>query len=1071
MKTKGNILLVDDTHYILVFLTDILKHEGYTVHTADSGELALHALENLVPDLILLDVKMSGIDGFEVCRRIKSNPKLSLIPIIFLTALTDVNEKIEGIKLGAVDYITKPFHKEELLARVTTHVNYQVILRKYSEQSILVAETNAIKEMNEKLLKAKAIAEENELRFRLMYENTNVGISMVSHDFKILAANNAYCKMLGYSENELIGKSFDFFTHADSLEENLILQEKLGNDLIPAFQMEKKYIHKSGEIIFGLLNATKIKIPNTGGHYFLNNVQDITSKKIAELELLAATRRIEDSEAKFKAIFEHSQDAIGISKDGLNIFFNKAYLKLFGFQSQEELCGKSLLEQIAPSERPKILEYIKKRALNEDIPICYDTIGLKKNGDEFPFEINVGSFYLNSEKYTIAIIRDISERKMYELELKQAKIQAETSEAFLLNIFENIPNMIFIKDAKDLRFTHFNKAGEEFLGISRTEMIGKNDFELFPKEQAEFFVQKDLEVLKSENIVVINQEEINTKTGIKLLSTKKIAIKDQNGNNKYLLGISEDITEKKKIEDELLKAKVRLEDSEFLLIEAQKTAHIGHWNWNIENNLLYWSDEVYNIFGVDKNTFVVSADSFEKAIHPDDLQDFIKTRNESMISNSPMNITHRIVRPGGEIRYVNELSKVIKNKESQITNIFGTVQDITELKLIELELMHAKERAEESDRLKTAFLQNMSHEIRTPLNAICGFSTFLANNDLNEEKRKNFISIIKNSSNQLLAIVTDILTIASLETKLEKANITETNINSIIIELLSIFNQQINNENLRLYSNTELSFNDAIILTDRTKLTQVLTNLLANAIKFTHHGSIEFGYTMSPDLDDKLKPKLLFYVKDTGIGIEPELHQKIFERFRQADLSINRKYGGTGLGLAISKAFIELLGGEIWVESKPDFGSSFYFTIPYNPVHQKEQISKIESSPNNKPLILIAEDDVYNYLYLEESLEDVNCRILHAKNGQQAIDMFKDNPDIKLVLMDIKMPIIDGYTAASIIKKMKPGIPIIAQSAYALAQEKDKYKDQFIEYLTKPIDLDKLKEMILAYLNIKPRRF
>jgi signal transduction histidine kinase len=249
------------------------------------------------------------------------------------------------------------------------------------------------------------------------------------------------------------------------------------------------------------------------------------------------------------------------------------------------------------------------------------------------------------------------------------------------------------------------------------------------------------------------------------------------------------------------------------------------------------------------------------------------------------------------------------------------------------ELQWAKIRAEESNQLKTAFLQNMSHEVRTPLNAISGFSSMLNKPNLADDKKHEFIAIIQNSTTQLISIVNDILTISSIETKQERLNIDKVYINGIIYDLLAIFRNQITTKKISINVKPGLSDHQSDIFTDKTKVTQILTNLLSNALKFTHEGTIVFGYEVvekEPSLDHQAKAlHLQFYVRDTGIGINPDLHEKIFERFRQADLSINRNYGGTGLGLSISKGFVELLGGTIWLVPNTTGGVTFYFTIPY----------------------------------------------------------------------------------------------------------------------------------------------
>ena len=405
---------------------------------------------------------------------------------------------------------------------------------------------------------------------------------------------------------------------------------------------------------------------------------------------------------------------------------------------------------------------------------------------------------------------------------------------------------------------------------------------------------------------------------------------------------------------------------------------------------------------------------------------------------------------------------IFNNKKAKlvlINDVTDKIKAENDLILTNAELTLSKEKAEESDRLKTAFLQNMSHEIRTPLNAISGFSGMLSKPELSKEKSKSFISIIQNSSKQLISIVSDILTISSLETKQETTNIEKVCINNIIVDLLAIFKQQAQNQNISIYAKQQLSDKQSEIYTDKTKIIQIITNLLSNAFKFTHEGFIEFGYNLKEN-------EFEFYVKDSGIGIKPEFHEKIFERFRQADKSINKLYGGTGLGLAISKAFVELLGGNIWVKSEHEKGSTFYFTIPYKPANENDK-TKIHTKQNeNFKTILVAEDEEYNFLFIEELLIDLDLKLIHAKDGRETVEVFKSNPKIDLILMDIKMPIMTGYEAAKIIKELKPDLPIVAQSAYALEHERAKYEGIFDDYLTKPIDENVLKQMVMKYIDI-----
>ncbi|HAN78003.1 MAG TPA: hypothetical protein DCQ31_09645, partial [Bacteroidales bacterium] len=346
-------------------------------------------------------------------------------------------------------------------------------------------------------------------------------------------------------------------------------------------------------------------------------------------------------------------------------------------------------------------------------------------------------------------------------------------------------------------------------------------------------------------------------------------------------------------------------------------------------------------------------------------------------------------------------------------------------------------------------------EIRTPLTAICGFSGLISSPKIDNSKRESFAEIIKTSSDKLLEIVTDILTISSLETGQEQINIQKVCINSIIAELLAEFKQQVKNKQISIYAIQPLADDRTKIYTDKQKLTIVLRSLIANAIKFTNQGFIEFGYNL-------IEENLEFYVKDTGVGIKPELQEKIFESFRQADLTTSKNYGGTGLGLSIAKGYIKLLEGKIWVISSENKGTAFFLTIPYRPINELMKEEK-PGNKNNNGYILVAEDEELNFYLIEEYLNQFGFKFIHAKNGLEAIKLCQINQEIKLVLMDIKMPVMSGDEAALIIKKTNPKLPIIALTAYAMNEEKEKYGIFFDDYITKPIDEQYLKKIITKH--------
>lgn len=397
------------------------------------------------------------------------------------------------------------------------------------------------------------------------------------------------------------------------------------------------------------------------------------------------------------------------------------------------------------------------------------------------------------------------------------------------------------------------------------------------------------------------------------------------------------------------------------------------------------------------------------------------------------------------------LQTSVRNKTKDLQEQLAINTQITR------ELEKQKLKAEESDRMKSAFLANMSHEIRTPMNGILGFTDLLRSQSYSPDEQKKFIDIIKKSGDRMLATINNIIEISKIESGVEKLQITETNIEKIVNELYQFFVSEAEKKGLKLI----LEKNNTVttsFFTDQYKVNSILTNLIKNALKFTPSGWVKIGYSVSENQAD-------FYVADNGIGIEKDKQQSIFDYFVQADSSLSSKFEGSGLGLSISSQYTKMLDGKIWLDSAPGNGSTFFVTLP-NHWSDKQKNNRVKEVKQNFSLphdikIMVAEDDEISFFYLKYLLEKFSKNIIRAKNGNEAIETLKNNPDIKLVLMDSKMPELNGLDAVKRIRSFNPDVFIIAQSAYA----QNGYRHKTIEagcneYIEKPINKTRLYEII-----------
>ena len=759
-------------------------------------------------------------------------------------------------------------------------------------------------------------------------------------------------------------------------------------------------------------------------------ISGVISRAKRIYELKRAKTLAEEGQKRYKSLFyENSLVMLLIDpKTGDIVDANNTACNYYGYSNQQITSLK--ITQINTLSEAEIQVKMKK-ALNTERQ-HFEFKHRLASGEIRDVESYSGKLSVAGNDLLYSIVHDVTERKL-----------AEAKVLKLSSAIEQSPISILITDTTG-SIEYVNPYISQLTGYSPEELLGNNPSILNSGIQSSQFYKKLWDtILKGE---IWEGEMCNKKKNGELFwELAKISpIIDSKGEITHFVGIKEDITERRSIEN-----KIR-----FL---ADSLEHVGECVsiTDKEDIILYVNRAFCVTYGY-SNTELLG--QHIGILQPDNIQqsELMQLFKETRKGNWKGELINKR-KDNSLFPILLSTSKIIDEKKNEIAYI-GVAMDITEMKKSRSELIAAKEKAEESDRLKSAFLANMSHEIRTPMNGILGFTSLLLEPDLSDETKEQYIQIIHQSGERMLNTVSDIVEISKIEAGIIDVRKSEINVNEVIRSIHNFFQVQTQKKGLNLIYQNENLETDIILTTDKTKFESIITNLVKNAIKFTEKGNITVSCCFKNGF-------IKFCVKDTGIGIPKHRQAAIFNRFEQADIEDTRVFEGSGLGLAIAKSYVEMLGGEIWVESTEGQGSEFCFTIP-NFIIEKDKASN--SKPDNKEKrskrqckVLIVEDDETSAIYLKTILNDITEKITHVNSGERAIEECKNQADFDVILMDIKMPGISGYEATKRIREFNKDVIIIAQTAYALSGDREQaISSGCNDYITKPVKRNEILEKI-----------
>lgn len=1088
--SKTKILIVEDERITAEDLKNTLEFMGYEVTgLASSADTFYKCLSAAMPDLVLMDIYIKGNkDGIELATEIKEKYHL---PVIYLTAYSDSNILERAKITEPFGFIMKPFHDRELHSniemalhknRMELRINHlNAILKAIRDVNQLIVRVSSVKDLLEKtcftLVSTRAYSNAWFVTLDPDGKLLDSSSSGMEADFEdnlkeFVEKNKLKCINLLKESSQKLCSMNNAIDCSDCLVNELypgkgtIISKVQYKDRLHGFiavSMPVELIDDKEETDLFCEIADDLGLA-------LNNLEQQKKKYEAE-------ENLKNSEEKLRMLINAMPDLVCF-KDGNGrwLVANDYAINLFGLQGVDYV-GKT------DSELAEYNKFYKKAfaecedtdavAWRNHSQIRTDKTIQRPDGTFMTFDsIKIPDFDAQGKpKGLVVVERDITDRKMAEQELQK-----------LSQVVQQSPVSIVVTDTNGV-IEYANPAACSISGYTSEEIVGKNPRILKSGETTteEYKIMWDTISAGNEWKGDFHNRKKNGELYWERASISPI--KNPDGVITHYLGVKEDITDQKHT-DGIQKVLYNISRQAFETFDLQQLLEIVKNElsslMNTKNFFIAFFNEETGM--LNSSYRIDEQDAFTDWPAEKSLTGYVIRHNKSVMLKR--NDFQKLVE-SGEVELVGNDSEIWLGVPLTVgSKPFGAivVQDYhnqnayseNDLKMLEfissqvslsiqrqksiLDIQQTLVKAEASDKLKTAFINNISHEIRTPLNGILGFTEMSLNPDTTPEDHELFFSVIKRSSKRLLNTITSYMDISMLVSGTMEISRRPSNFDKLVKEINADFAEMSASKSLELNVRIPEVADPMIVNTDIEKLRKIISHLLDNAFKFTQKGSITFGY----EIKDK---DFEFSVSDTGTGIKTEALSVIFDAFMQADVSSTRGYEGSGLGLTIANGLVKLLGGNLRIDTERGKGSTFYFTLPFseNPILTPLKPVDATKPPETltKPIILVAEDDDSNFKYIEIVLIYAGYNVIRAENGIEAVDILREHPEISLVLMDIKMPLMDGFEASRQIRTFLPKLPIIALTAHVTAEDENlAISSGCNEYVTKPVSKAKLLEII-----------